>query len=689
MNRYLRMSYGAMWGCFALMAVLTFQPNGLSASSGGDVPYQSHAITLTNLRNTVTNFGSFGSPEGLLPSCEWEAGSNNFYLNDGELWVGAVAAGNTAVTTGRFSGQEWSPVEEIDVMPEMSAFSDEDTYTRYFDLEESAGKSSEHFPLGIQVSQRTYAWQDRDFIVHDLLVENVGPDELTGVYVGFCWDFNIASAAGHNYHRDDLVGLDEAGAISYMFDADGDKGLSPGYVGGKFLNTPLAGHWWWSARQDPDNDLERYERLTGGLKEDPRKKNDYRLLQSAGPFNIPAGGTIPLLYALAIGDSLGGLVDAIGDAEEMMGLNTAAEGDSALCEGDIHEIAIALGGTKMALGRVQMAVDWEYCMVALTVEDPLGRSINPQVAQSSPLISFSAGPHRQSYDIVNPMVGEWKLIIEYIEGPGLIEYSHSVVLSQVPYDFGLPMENFLITLGYINFATTEKGEPSISSTFRVSGNMKLRPGESFDHLQDPVTLQMGSYQETIPPGSFTPLGEPDNETYNYTNPDPEHAGIQHMIFNFKMGWFRAYACRVDMTGTGNPVLVRLAIGPNTGFEEILMDVIGNEWFYELEGKTQAEPLIAEGSLPATFSLGQNYPNPFNACTQICYSISREARVLLAIYNVSGQQVAVLLDKEQSPGTYQVAWDGRDALGNQTASGIYFCHLRAGDLSQTRKMLLLR
>jgi hypothetical protein len=670
--------------CLAVLLVLTPHLQGRSADAKAEVLNTSHPILVTNLRNTVTNFGSFGSPEGLLPSCEWEAGSNNFYLNDGELWVGAVALGDTAVTTGRFSGQEWSPVEEIDVMTGMSAFSDEDTYTRYFDLEEPPGESDEHLPLGIQVSQRTYAWEDRDFIVHDLLIENVGLNDLTGVYVGFCWDFNIASAAGGNYHRDDLVGLDEAGSISYMFDADGDKGLSPGYVGGKFLNTPLAGHWWWNSRQDPDNDSERYQRLSGGLKDDPDKKKDYRLLQSVGPFDIPAGGTIPLLYALAIGDGLGGLVDAIGDAEEMLGLDTAAAGDSTLYDGGIHEIAVGLGETKRYVGRVQMAVDWEFCTVAFSLEDPLGRPIDPQVAQASPFINFTAGPHRQSYDIVNPMTGEWKLIIEYIEGPGLIEYSHSVVLSQLPYDFGLPMENFLVTEAYINFETAEKGAPSVSSLFRVFGEMALRPGVSFDCLQDPVILQMGSYQETIPPGAFTPQGEPGNETYNYSNPDPEHAGIHHMIFNFKKGWFRAYACRVDMTGTGNPVLVRLAIGPNTGFEGILMEVIGNEWFYELEGKTNAEPLIAEASLPAAFSLSQNYPNPFNPATEIRYAIPKDTHVTLKVYNVMGAEVTNLVDGDQSAGAYTVRWDARDL-----SNGVYFCRLLAGEFSMTVKMVLLK
>lgn len=670
--------------CLAALLVLTPHLLGRWANAEAEVLNASHPILVTNLRNTVTNFGSFGSPEGLFPSCEWEAGSNNFYLNDGELWVGAVISGDTAVTTGRFSGQEWYPLEEISVMPPTSAFSDEDTYTRYCDVEGSPGKFEEHVPLGIQVSQRTYAWAGSDFILHDLLIENVGLDDLTDVYVGFCWDFNIASAAGGRYYRDDLVGFDEEGSISYMFDADGDKGLSPGYVGGKFLNTPLAGHCWWEAREDPVNDSERYQRLSGGLMEDPGKTRDYRLLQSAGPFDIPAGGTISLLYALAIGDGVGGLVDAIGDAEEMLGLDTAAAGDSTLYTGGIHEITVGLGETKRYVGRVQMAVDWEFCTVALTLEDPLGRLIDPQAAQTSPLINFSSGPHRQSYEIVDPMLGVWKLIIAYMDGPGFIEYTHSVVVSQIPYDFGTPMDHFLVTDAYINFGAAEKGSPNVSSTFRVSGEMELRPGESFDYLQDPVILQMGSYQEIIPAGAFTPQGSPDTETFNYTNQDPAHVGIQHMKLNFKWDWFRAYASRVDMTGTGNPVLVRLAIGPNTGFEGLLMDVSGDEWFYEAEVKTQAEPLIAEGSLPADFSLSQNYPNPFNPATEIRYAIPKDTHVTLKVYNVVGAEVATLVQDHQAAGVYTVRWDARDM-----SNGVYFCRLRAGEFSKTLKMVLLK
>ena len=677
--------------CVALMGTLALPPRALSRALADGASDQIHVIDLTNLRNTVSNFGSFGSLEKPYISCEWPAGSANMYLHDGELWVGGVAAGDTAVTTGRFSGREWFPLEGIGISPEASAFSDEDSYTRYTDLEYPPESPGKHLPLGILVSQRNLAWAGEDFIIHDMLIENVGPEDLTDVYVGFCWDFNIARLGGDYYWEDDLVGFDEAEDISYMFDDDGDGGLSPGYIGGSFLNSPQAGHAWWSQNQEPLDDAARYALLSGGLMEDPAEPDDYRLLQSVGPFDLPVGRKTPLIYALAIGEGPSSLQQTVLDAAEAIVRDTVAMGDSTLYDGDTHAIPVFLQGeSKVALGRVQMAVDWEFCNVGLLLIDPQGNQITPETALLSPFISYIAAPHRKAYELVNPLLGQWTLLISYDTGPGFIDYHHTITVFGLPWDFGLSMDHFMVTRAYIRFRGGKAIATSSAPTaFRVWGEMALKPGESFDHTMDPVTLQMGPYQETLPPGSFVPQGPPSKQLYNYTNSEPGQVGIAHMHLNFKKGEFQAYATRVDMSGTENPVLVRLAIGMETGSEHILMEECGNEWYYNINGNAHLKTLPAVSSLPQTFSLTPNRPNPFNATTQISYSIPEEARVLVAIYNVSGQQVAVLVDGQQPAGTYQIIWDGRDSLGNQSASGIYFCHLRAGDLSTTGKMILLR
>jgi hypothetical protein len=88
--------------------------------------------------------------------------------------------------------------------------------------------------------------------------------------------------------------------------------------------------------------------------------------------------------------------------------------------------------------------------------------------------------------------------------------------------------------------------------------------------------------------------------------------------------------------------------------------------------------------PAVFSLSQNYPNPFMSATTVRYALPRDCRVKITVYNVLGQRVLNLVDEYQTAGVKIVRWDG-DSL----ASGIYFCHMRAGDFTQTKKMLLLK
>jgi hypothetical protein len=91
-----------------------------------------------------------------------------------------------------------------------------------------------------------------------------------------------------------------------------------------------------------------------------------------------------------------------------------------------------------------------------------------------------------------------------------------------------------------------------------------------------------------------------------------------------------------------------------------------------------------GSAPSTIQLFQNYPNPFNPSTTILYSLQARTHVVLSVHNVLGQLVATLVNGSEDAGVHQVRFDG-----SILASGLYFYRLRAGDVVQTRKLLLLR
>ena len=95
------------------------------------------------------------------------------------------------------------------------------------------------------------------------------------------------------------------------------------------------------------------------------------------------------------------------------------------------------------------------------------------------------------------------------------------------------------------------------------------------------------------------------------------------------------------------------------------------------------------AVPLTYSLGQNYPNPFNPTTTIAYSIERKGHVNVSIYNILGQKVYNLVDREMEPGSYQATWEGTDTFGSEVASGIYFYKMISNNYVETRKMLLMR
>lgn len=103
----------------------------------------------------------------------------------------------------------------------------------------------------------------------------------------------------------------------------------------------------------------------------------------------------------------------------------------------------------------------------------------------------------------------------------------------------------------------------------------------------------------------------------------------------------------------------------------------------------------DGHAAASFSLAQNYPNPFNPETNIGFRMPDAGFVQLKIYEISGRLVKTLVDEALSVGDYTYVWEGKNDLGQQVASGIYFYRLMISNAKfgnpyiQTRKMVLLR
>ena len=96
------------------------------------------------------------------------------------------------------------------------------------------------------------------------------------------------------------------------------------------------------------------------------------------------------------------------------------------------------------------------------------------------------------------------------------------------------------------------------------------------------------------------------------------------------------------------------------------------------------PTLVEAPGEEETVLEQNFPNPFNPLTSIKYTVPRPGRVRLSVFNLLGQEVAVVLDAEQAEGVHTVEFDKADL-----PSGIYFYRLQGPGFFETKKMIIAK
>lgn len=123
------------------------------------------------------------------------------------------------------------------------------------------------------------------------------------------------------------------------------------------------------------------------------------------------------------------------------------------------------------------------------------------------------------------------------------------------------------------------------------------------------------------------------------------------------------------------------------FDNTIPFTLGETGSISYEGGSLLIPVgIAEqpNVLPKKFALYQNYPNPFNPATTIRYDVPRPAQVTVKVYDVTGREVAELVNARVGAGAYEVVWN---ATGY--ASGVYYYRIHAGDYVSVRKLILMK
>ncbi|MCH7676972.1 T9SS type A sorting domain-containing protein, partial [candidate division KSB1 bacterium] len=133
------------------------------------------------------------------------------------------------------------------------------------------------------------------------------------------------------------------------------------------------------------------------------------------------------------------------------------------------------------------------------------------------------------------------------------------------------------------------------------------------------------------------------------------------------------------TGLTNSNVSALATN-STG--HIFAGTSGAGVFRSLASTTKVEEVAS--ARPSSFVLEQNYPNPFNPSTTIEFALEKRSPVKLKVFDITGREVARLVDDMLTPGSYKVVFN---ATG--LPSGIYFYRIKAGKYTHTKKLMLLK
>ena len=94
-------------------------------------------------------------------------------------------------------------------------------------------------------------------------------------------------------------------------------------------------------------------------------------------------------------------------------------------------------------------------------------------------------------------------------------------------------------------------------------------------------------------------------------------------------------------------------------------------------------------LPFEYSLNQNFPNPFNPTTNISFSIPRDGKVNLSVFDLNGHRVKELINGDISAGGHTVSWNGFNSNGKPVSSGVYLYIIKNDSFSAMKKMILMK
>ena len=298
------------------------------------------ALDVGNLSSAIYNTAVVGFPSNPVanPSGWWPAGTNDSYIYEGDIWIGAIKGGEVAVSEsdGRQS-EIWPTDDAPEVISNKPGVTSKGTPTNQaimFKCSDTNPEANKGLILGLELEVNGFQWSYAplyDFFILEYNVTNVGSDTLEDLFMAFRYDVDISSneTGTASYSADDFVALDQTPDalnpvdhpnryLSYGF----SNASAPGYIGLRVLDAykgdnpedptakiPFTAHKRITISTDPSTDAEMYALIsTPGVEPLPANYDDQRFIQSYGPVeSFAPGDSFNIIIAVAIGEGLAGL----------------------------------------------------------------------------------------------------------------------------------------------------------------------------------------------------------------------------------------------------------------------------------------------------------------------------------------------------------------------------------------------
>jgi hypothetical protein len=242
------------------------------------------------------------------------------------------------------------------------------------------------------------------------------------------------------------------------------------------------------------------------------------------------------------------------------------------------------------------------------------------------------------------------------------------IFYSIPYDLGRKILTFEFkpANGHQNIFYSENwpgaGEflPWVDNPMGDISCLKYAP------VDIPTKIENGTWE----PNSY--LVTRNDSTFIRLNNDDNNPFIDTLLFT-------------RVAGSNHDVGLMGEIGPYYMFYTIFEDSLNGHINLFARKQTVVIGNVAS-EIPSAnqFILRQNYPNPFNPSTNLSYVIGNSSFVTLKVYDVLGEEVATLVNEEKFPGTYNINFNAV-----HLSSGVYYYRLKAGNYTETKKMILLR